>query len=149
MHIYWLWATLGLIFLVLEVFLGAQFFLFFIASAILITSALGSIFFWQATTLIWVGAILSMLFLILWSYLFKDDQSKLIDVNNPLISLKGEIAQVIQCDDSSSMKIKIGHVLWSARSVDHKKIPLHSTVRVVGLDGIKLIVERVEPSSSL
>ncbi|NBW56572.1 NfeD family protein [bacterium] len=144
MHLYWLWATVGLLLLILEIFLGAQFFLFFLGSAILITAALGAIFSWESSTITWVGALLSIALLFIWNRLFKGIFHPLHDVNNPLLALKGSVAEVIYGDDPIAIKVKIGHTLWSARSADHKKMKKGDTVQVVGIEGVRLIVKSLQ-----
>jgi membrane protein implicated in regulation of membrane protease activity len=143
MHLYWLWATVGLLLFVLEIFLGAQFFLFFLGSAALITSGLGALFLLKGRALLLIFSVLALSLLFLWSLFFKNMNHKNTDVNNPLILMKGSFGLVVQSDYAGEMKIKVGHTLWSARSVTHKKISKDVKVKIVGLDGLILLVEPV------
>ncbi len=62
-------------------------------------------------------------------------------------TLVGATAQVIDPIDNQSQTGRVqtpGHMSWAARSADGSNIPAGATVRVVGQESIKLIVERME-----
>jgi len=144
MNLYWLWATLGLFLLGLEIFTSTQFFLFFLGAACLMTSALGNLLSLSVSALFWTFAIISIGLLILWKKYFTYVDTATVDVNSPLLSMKGSLAEVITCDNIGNMKVRIGHTLWSAIHVEHKKIAAHAKVKVIGLDRLKLLVASVE-----
>ena len=63
------------------------------------------------------------------------------DVNNPLSAIKGSVGVIIQGDEPSSLKIKIGHTLWTAKSAENTTYAKGSKVVVLSVEGVKLIVQ--------
>ncbi|MDP3386914.1 MAG: NfeD family protein [Eubacteriales bacterium] len=60
--------------------------------------------------------------------------------------LVGDVGKVIEEIDNLNAKglVKISNQIWTARSLDEKIIPMDALVRVERIDGVKLIVNRME-----
>lgn len=71
---------------------------------------------------------------------------KISDINSDV----GKLAELTEEIDpiKESGRVKIGDVSWAAVSADGKPIPAGSTVRILQVDGSKLIVERINNSDN-
>lgn len=68
------------------------------------------------------------------------------EVKTNLEKLEGQTAIVIEEIDSALSKglVKIGGNIWSAFSLSGKKISQGESVRVIKVEGVKLLVEKIE-----
>ncbi len=143
LNINWILASLGIIFLSLEVFLGAKLFLFFIGIGFLFSASVGLFFNLTPAALAIVFLAGSVTMLIYWSYFIKNEKKAYSDINAPLKSMKGLRGIVSKNEVMGHLKIKIGHTLWSARDQNGLSLKEGTVVEVIDIDDMILIVKEV------
>lgn len=143
----WIWASLGSLFLMAEIFLGTQFFLFFIATAFYL-SAIVFYFYPQISFegSLFVVAFFSCLSPLIWFIYFRPyfraKMGQGGDVNHALIGLKGHVITLDKNMDSGISKVKIKHSLWDIRSEDGTNYKAGDKVKVIAIEGVTLIVDK-------
>ena len=139
----WYWFALALVLVILEVMLGTSFFLLWIgvsAAAIGVILLVSPGLAWEFQFLIF--AVLSLACLIYWNFHLKHQVNtsdspnlnrrtqqyigRVVTLREPIVNGRGKI----QIDDSS----------WRVEGED---LPIGTAVKVVGVDGVVLKVEKV------
>lgn len=145
MSIYWLCASISSLLLILEVLLGAQFFLFFLSAAGFFSAAIGYQLEMNINQMLIIFSITSLSLLILWTLFYKNRwKHKTQGINHVLIELKGTTAPLLGTTHKGLGKVKIRHTLWSVKLIDpSQELPKDSLVEVVDLEGMTLIVKGV------
>lgn len=142
MELWYIWIIIGLVLLIVEIFtpgfVVATFGIGCLFAAI--PAALDLHFLWQLFVFI-VASFLAFLFVrpLYMKYLFPEDRQIPTNVD----ALVGQQALVLEEIDNLKNKgrVKIGGEDWKAVSKDGSVIPSESKVKIVAIDGVKLIVE--------
>ena len=143
LNINWILASLGIVLLALEVFLGAKLFLFFVGISFLFSASLGLFFNFSPILLAGVFFISSVMMVFYWSHFIKNEKKSINDINTPLKSMKGLRGVVTKNEVMGHLKIKIGHTLWSARDQRGLSLEEGSVVEVLDIEDMILIVKEV------
>jgi len=139
---YWTWWVLAIALVVLEIFAPGVVFLWIGVAAAIVGVALFAMpeLDWQAQILMF--AVLSIVATVLGRMLVVRNQT---ETDQPSLNRRAEqyIGQEFSLDEAvvnGEGKIKVGDTFWKVRCSD---CDIKSTVRVVGADGVVLIVEKV------
>jgi membrane protein implicated in regulation of membrane protease activity len=140
---FWIWAILAAVFIVGEIF-TAGFFLFPFgvgAGVAAILTAIGAPSWLQWTCFVVISGVMVLL-----SRRLADKVSKAPPEVMGVDRLIGKVGVVTESidplTDSGRVRVKKDH--WRAASVDDSRIGKDETVRVVKVEGVHLVVERVE-----
>ena len=139
----WHWWGAGILFLILELFAPATFFLWLAVSALLVgcVSWLAPELGWQIEFLLF--AIFSVVSLVGYRmYLSRNP----IETDAPTLNRRGEqyvdqVYELVEPIVNGYGKVKIGDSIWKVKGADAEK---GNKVRVTAVDGIILQVEAVE-----
>jgi membrane protein implicated in regulation of membrane protease activity len=140
---FWIWVGLAAVFIVGEIF-TAGFFLFPFgagAGVAAVLTALGAPSWLQWVSFVVVSGVLVLLSRRLAERVSKEPP-ELMGVDR-LIGEYGVVIEPIEpLTDTGRVRVKKDH--WRATSVDQTKIPKDMTVRIVRVEGVHLVVEKVE-----
>ena len=142
----WVWATAGSILLLIEIFLGTQFFLFFMG----ISCYLSALVFYMYPDISYSQSLLVIAFFFclspaVWFKFFKPyfvRRGNNSDVNSALVGLKGHSITLENDMQSGRVKVRIKHSLWDVKSVNGESYKAGDNIKVVDIDGVTLIVEK-------
>ncbi len=143
---YWIWASIGTLFLILEIVLPG-FILFWFGVSAIFVSVLTLFLLKTLEVQIIAWLVLSLVFVFTYFYQKKGKVSKNEDPVFKYIGIKGEIIQPIVGSKMGKVKLDVpinGIFDWNA--ISEKKdesIEVGERVEVVGIDGIKLIVRKI------
>lgn len=146
---YWIWASIGTLFFVLEIFLPGFIFFWFGLGAIFVSVL--SIFLLKTLEIqVIVWLVLSVVFIFSYFYYKRKKYSQTSQSEDPIFKYVGMRGEVIQAIVGSKMgKVRLdtpinGITDWNAIAQDPSdSIQVGERVEVVGIDGIKLIVKKV------
>lgn len=145
---YWIWAGIGTLLLVLEIFLPGFIFFWFGFSAILV-SVLTLLFLKTLEVQVIAWLILSITFMFSYFYYRKRMITKKPQNQDPVfkyIGLKGEVIQPIVGSKMGRVRLDVpinGITDWNAISQNQDEtIEVGERVEVIGVEGIKLIVRK-------
>lgn len=138
---YWHWFALGILIMIAES-LGTAGFLIAIGSAAI---SLGVICLALKLNLFWQLLVFSLLCvayaLIWWRFFQKQQQETASTLNRPLESLIGQTSTLAEAISNGRGKIYLNDAYWTVYGED---LPQGQRVRVVGMEGDKLMVQAVE-----
>jgi membrane protein implicated in regulation of membrane protease activity len=139
---YWHWVGIAALFLIAELLIGAEFMLWLAAAAVF--SAI--VAFVAPELSLWIQLVLFAVFcvstLIAWAKLSFGRKSKPTDqpnLNKRQNQYVGRTFSLVQAIEAGEGKIKVDDSQWTVRGEDAKK---GSAVKVVGVDGMTLLVEK-------
>lgn len=145
MDLFWIWATVGSLFLLAEIFIGSHFFLFFIAlafySSALVLYAFPTLSY---SAYLFVTVVFLCVCPAIWFYFFRPyfkSQEKLADVNHALIGLKGTVIILDKDMQGGRSKVKIKHSLWEIKTPSGENFKKGQKVMVTNIEGVTLIVK--------
>ena len=98
---------------------------------------------WAPVVVIVVGVPATVATLWFYRRMAKPDQAPTTQTAENLVGREGTVTTEVM-PDSMRGKVKLGHQSWSATTTG-APIPAHEKVRVVGVDGVILVVERAPP----
>lgn len=140
---YWHWLSLAALFLIAELLIGAEFMLWLAAAAVF--SAIVS--FIAPDLSLWIQLVLFAVFcvftLIAWAKLSLGKKLKTTDqpnLNKRQNQYIGRSFVLLTAIEAGEGKVKVDDSQWSVRGEDAKK---GSKVKVVGVDGMTLLVELI------
>ncbi len=140
---WYIWLTLFLVFLGIEMVTpGMFFFLCFSVGAIFAMTATLLGFYYVVSVIVFcVISVISIFFIrpLLKRYMEKRKVESNVD---SLIGMKTQVLEEISADKPG--KVKLEGEIWSAVSKDDRKISKDENVEVVSVDGTKLIVKNVK-----
>ena len=143
----WHWLILGFVFLGLEA-LGAGGFLLGSALGALLVAAM----LWFAPALLWSWQLVwfglgSLLFTLGYWRLFRrvNEKTDHNQLNNRAAQLIGRVLDVTEPIIDGQGRVQIGDTLWKVRASDN--IESGEKIRVVGTDGMVLLIERCSSGS--
>lgn len=142
---YQIWLTLGALLMVFEILTPGVFFMW-IGLGAFITGLIS--FLLPDAGFVWLGpvfALLSVVSVLIGRKLIKPEQKDKTDLNNRGARYIGKIYQVVEPIQNGRGKIKVDDTTWLAESKE-MTIPYNTMVRVTGVDGTFLEVERVNES---
>lgn len=139
----WLvWLVLAILFLIIELTTVALVSIWFAAGCLVafIASLAGAELWLQILLMVVVSVILLMVFLLLRKKLGIFPGQKARTNADRLI---GEIGEVIQDIDTLEAvgQVRVSGQIWSARTEEDRIIPIGEKVRILDLQGVKLVVE--------
>ena len=142
----WLWATAGSVFLLAEIFLGTQFFLFFMGISCYLSAL---VFFMYPEISYELSLVIVGFFFCLspciWFVYFRPyykARGDHGDVNDALYGLKGHVITLEDDMNAGKAKVTIKHSLWDIRSISGQNFKAGESVKVVDIDGVILLVEK-------
>ena len=137
-----LWLVLGVVFAVAEG-LSVQLVSIWFAVGAAVTAAVAALTDVSGLTQFWIFLIVSAVLLICTRPL-ANRLTKGRKVSTNADRVVGEVGIVIEeiDNDLGRGRVKVSGLGWSARSRDFSRIPEGEKVRVLAIDGVKLIVER-------
>ncbi|MCX8028960.1 MAG: NfeD family protein [Brevinematales bacterium] len=146
---YWIWASIGTLFFVLELFIPGFIFFWFGLSAIFVSVlTLFLIKTLELQIIVWLG--LSITLIISYFYLKKKKYSDNKESQDPIfnyVGIKGDVIQSIVGSKIGKVRLDVpinGISDWNAISQNpDETIEVGSRVEVVGIEGIKLIVRKI------
>lgn len=146
----WILAIIGSFLLLAEIFLGTQFFLFFIGiafymGALTITLLPQLSFEMSLVLLAFYCCLLPALWFLFVRPHFRNSQQK-DDVNHALVGLKDHVLTLEKTMQNGRAKVSIRHSLWDIRSEDGQNFSAGDVVQVVAIDGVTLIVKKLSAS---
>jgi membrane protein implicated in regulation of membrane protease activity len=140
-HITW-WLA-GIILMVAEIFVGGTFLLWLGVAAIVVGSLMffGVPLDWQLQLIVF--SIVSVLSIILWRKVQKNNKDKVEDPNNPHLSRRGELYigkkfTVVEPIVNGVGKVKVEDTLWRAKS--NKDFKQGDKVTILSVEGASFIV---------
>lgn len=139
---YQIWLTLGALLMVFEILTPGVFFMW-IGLGAFVTGAIS--FLIPAAGFVWLGpvfALLSIISVLIGRKLIKPEQKRKTDLNNRGARYIGKIYPVVEPIQNGRGKIKVDDTLWLATSKE-LTVPYNALVKVTGVDGTFLEVERV------
>ena len=141
MEIFWLVLLVG--FIVLEAVTTQLVCIWFAGGAL--SALICALFDLSKTIQVAVFVVVSVLLLV-FTKKFVDKLKSKTEAKTNVDALIGETAVVIEDISNIDSKgcVKLRGIEWSARSNDGEVIPADSYVVVKGIDGVKLIVEKLE-----
>jgi membrane protein implicated in regulation of membrane protease activity len=143
-----IWMIIGIICIVIEIFDPAFFFLSLGAAAI-ITGLISLVIKTTTPLQIIIFAILSFLAFLSMRKLGKKILS-VTDKDTNVFALKGKTGIVMKAiPEHGKGYVKIGGEEWSAIEKDNKAVEMNAKVKVIDIDGNKVIVEAITPESPL
>lgn len=141
MEEYIIWISIGIVCLIIEIFTPGFLFMSFGVGAIL-TGLFSMLCFgtpWNIAVFI-VVTFLGFLFLRKWSkMIMKNETPTNVEA---LLGKKGIVTKKIERDGRGF--VKIGGEIWSAVSEQNNEIPADSRIKIIKVDGNKLIVNITE-----
>ena len=143
---FWHWLTLGVLLLGLEVVLPGTFFLWMGVSAGIVSGILFIVpdFDWQNQVLVF--GVFSVVALVAWRYWLKGHP---VETTDPTLNVRGAqyIGRILVLAEpivDGVGKAKVGDSLWRVSTSDEINIPEGARVRVTGVEGATLVVEKPE-----
>ena len=141
---FWHWLTLGVLLLGLEVVLPGTFFLWMGVSAGIVSGILFIVpdFDWQNQ--IFVFGVFSVVAVVAWRYWLKGHP---VETADSTLNVRGAqyIGRVLVLADpivDGVGKAKVGDSLWRVSTSDEINMPEGARVRVTGVEGATLVVEK-------
>lgn len=139
---YWHWIVAGLVFVTIEMFVPGAFFFGMGLAALIVGTAL-----WLAPEFPWQWQLFSFAVLALISIVAGRHwiKSRPIETDQPLLNQRGaqyigRTFTLIEAMDNGQSKIRVDDTTWRVRGDEgHAGDP----VRVTGVDGVMLLVEKV------
>ena len=135
------WLLLLITFLIVEaatVSLVSTWFAGGALAALLVSILNGPVWLQVVVFLVVSAALLCLLHPIVKKHL----KPKLVATNSD--SLVGKICEVVEPVDTMSGRVKVGDVIWSARTESTETIPAGEKVRILKIQGVKVFVEHVK-----
>lgn len=146
---YWIWASVGTLFFILELFIPGFIFFWFGLSAIFV-SVLTLIFLKTLELQVLAWLILSITFIFSYFYYKKRKYSDKTQSEDPIfkyVGMRGEVIQPIVGSKMGRVRLDTpinGIYEWNAISQNaNETIEIGERVEVIGVEGIKLIVRKV------
>ena len=142
------WLIIGILLSAFEIITPGFVIICFGVSA-LIVSLLAFLGVSNLTVQVIIFSVLSLLFTVLSrtifkKYLMKNSNSNKIQSSlEKLIGSHGVVIESIN-NDNSTGRVMVNSENWAARSVDNSIIEKNSKIKVIKIDGIKLIVEQLK-----
>lgn len=140
---FWHWAGIAALLLIAELMIGAEFMLWLAAAAGLstIVALVSPDLDWRIQLVLY--AIFSVAALIAWAKFYRG--KKLQPTDQPHLNKRqnqyiGRTFSLVEAIEAGEGKVKVDDSQWSVRGQDAKK---GSIVKVVGVDGMTLLVESV------
>ena len=141
---FWHWWILALILLGLEIMVAGTFFIWMGAAAAIVGLVLLLVpdFGWQNQVLAF--AVLSIVSVVGWRIWLRKHP---IETENPTLNVRGAqyVGRVFSLEGplvDGVGKVKVGDSLWRASTEGGEDLPDGSRVRVTGVDGATLVVEK-------
>ena len=140
-HLWQMWAVIAVLCLILELTAGDFFIICFSIGAVFaaICAALSGVFYWQLA--VFAAFTLVSLFLVrpfALRYLHRNDKERVSNAD-ALIGRKGKVTEAIE--KGGFGRVAIDGDVWKAVAVTDEKIPVGTSVRVVGRESIIITVE--------
>lgn len=136
---YWHWLTLGVIFIIVELFSASVFFLWMGVAALIV----GAILYqwqiiWEVQLLLFSVLSIVLIYLVKKFWRVKSNDTQL---NNRTHRLIGQTYPVAEMNENG-IKVRVNDSLWLAKT--NENVIVGQMVKVVDVDSITLIVETLE-----
>ncbi len=141
MEVWQVWGVIGIVLIIVEMFTPALFFLN-LALAAIITGAASYYANLDLTAQVIVFAASSVVLLVFLRPLLLNAQQK-PDETGVEAKYFGQSAKVTEKITKESGRIAIFGEVWDARNVSDEEIEGNESVKIVGRDGLTMIVEKI------
>lgn len=142
----WIWLSLGILFLILEILSPSFFFIFLASSAFAV--ALGNFFLSISLKIqILIFSILIILDILLWWLLFKrlkknkTEKDEADHLNNRALNLIGRKILLERPIQNGYGRIQIDDTLWSVKGPD---LPAGTTIEIIAINGLHLEIKPID-----